>query len=638
MGDYSETPRELDPNKLLESPELQDYLVYEPKLGSLPFDQVPWQSFEKLSARLLEAVSGGKIIQAFNYGGTGQAQYGIDVIALKSGSSKQTVLQCKNVRKVKRGELRKWIDKFLSDRKREDADHYILCVPCQIENDAKLVEEWSEQEQLLDSEGINAELWSLSRLHSMLRDQPGLIAEFFGDRYVSSFCAIPSVPDRYPERYRREFKSQNENYFIFENETARLDIFVPDDRRPRVSASLSFARADLSGITFTIPSSPLVDWLQWIGHARDLSKPPYALQAPGFEGRHVFCAPDVRLMLDDSELAHIHWIFKNAWLAYRQAAKDIEGKWRFLRFSPIEEAQKRTFALAKVSRQLWRTILAFAREHDCSHGKSDWCIFDGAPGVLKIYVETTTERLERGYHLIMYGYQEGGIVLPHEDSIVLGWAPLTSISDEPIEMHPRLAWDAEYTHEWIFRELVPAVKKWVERKQEEDYRSYGIFGRFIPRRRSNVDLSPHIFSLQKMPIRFMSSGTVTLAALVEYTEILQSFFHVYRRAAQVPGEAVTSILSLLIRLLPLIKAPDEHYIRGNLQLGDGDLSAEISKVILRGPVALRNPAWLDMSLRSLGAVLRDAQDFPNSELALIGEALAPLWDRMAEDRLCDSLR
>jgi len=638
MADTSETPRELDLNKLLGHQEPQEYLAYEPKLSSLPFDQVSWQSFQKLSARLLEAVFGGKVIQALIYGGLGQAQYGIDVIALKSGSSKQIVLQCKNVKNVKNGELRKWIGEFLSKRKRGDADHYILCLSFPVENDVKLVEEWSEQEQLLDREGIYAELWDQSRLYSLLRDQARLVAEFFGERIASSFCACPLIPDRYPERYRSELISQNGNYFVFENETARLDIFFPDDRMPRVSASLSFARADLSGITFTIPGSTLVDWLQWIGHAKDLYKPPYALQAIGFKGRHVFCASDIRLMLDDSELGHIHWIFNNAWVAYKKAATEIEIKWRFLRFDPIEGTQKKTFALAGVSRQLWEMMLAFAREHDCNKGKSEWYIFDAAPGALKVYVEHGTERFERGYHLIMYGYQEGGRILPHEDTIMLGWTPLTSISDEPVEMHPRLAWDAEYTHDWIFRELVPAVKKWIEGRQEEESSSFGIFARFIPRRRVDVDLSSHIYSLEKMPVRFMSSGTVTLATLVEYAEVLQSFFHVYRRTAQISGEAVLTILRLLMRLVLLIQMPDEHYIRGNLQLGDGALSAELSKLIQRSPDALSNPVWLDMSLRSLIALLRDAQELPHSELVLIVEALAPLWTRMAEDRFCDCLR
>ncbi|HET9114240.1 MAG TPA: hypothetical protein VFN66_10300 [Burkholderiales bacterium] len=638
MDDTYETPRELDPNKLLEPPELGEYLAYEPKLSSLPFDQVPWQSFEKLSARLLEAVFGSKVIQAFTYGRLGQTQYGIDVIALKSGSSKQTVLQCKNVRIVKRGELRKWIEKFLSNRKCGDADHYILCLPFPVENDAKLVEEWSEQVQLLHKEGIYAELWSLSRLYSLLRDQADLVAEFFGDGIASSFCARPLIIDGYPVRYRHEFRLQIDNHFVFENETARLDIFVPDDRRPRVSASLSFARADLSGITFTIPGSTLVDWLQWTDHAKDLSKPPYASRVPGFEGRHVFCAPDVRLMLDDSELGHIHWIFKNAWVAYNGAATEIEAKWRFLRFDPIEGAQKRTFALANVSRQLWRAILVFAREHDCNQGKSDWYIFDAAPGVLKVYVETATKRLERGYHLIMYGYQEGGMIFPYEDTIILGWAPLTPISDEPIKMHPRLAWDAEYTHEWIFRELVPAVKKWSEEKGEKKNVWSGFLPKFFSPRRADVDLSSHIYSLGKLSVRSMSSGTVTLSALAEYAEVLQSFFHVYRRTAQISDQLVLTVLNMLVRLVPLVQMPDERYIRGNLHLGDGDLQAELSELIQRIPDTVSNPAYLDMSLRSLIALLRDTQELPQSERELIVDALVPLWNRMTEDRLCDSLR
>lgn len=638
MDDTPETPRELDPNKLLAPPEVRDYATYEPKLGSLPFDQVPWPIFEMLSARLLEAVYRGRLLQAFTYGGPGQAQYGIDVVALKSGSSKQTVMQCKNVRYVKRGQLRIWIAAFMSGRKLPEAESYILCLPYPIESDNKLVEEWSEQARLLAEKGITAELWSQNRLTALMRDQPALVAEFFGDNIASNFCARAPLPDKYPERYRCEFESKDGNYFVFENETVRFDMFVPDDRRPRVSASISFARSDLSGITFTIPGSTLVDWLQWVGHAKDLSKAPYSSQMTGVEGRHVFCAPDVRLLLDDSELGHIHWIFFKAWRAYKEATLYIESSWRFLRFDAIDGTQQKTFALAKVSRQLWRTILAFARDHDCGHGETDWNIFDGASGVLKVYVDSSTERLERGYHLIMYAYQEGGINLPYEDQIMLGWAPLTSISDEPVEMHPRLAWDAELTHEWIFSELVPAVRKWIEEKQGKENSRSGIFAKLLPRRRAEVDLSSHIYSLKRLPVRSLASGDVTSLALLEYTEVLQSYFHVYRRNAQISGQSIWSVLKLLVRLVPLIPVPDDHYIRNNLHLGDGPLQAELAKLAQRSPDTLSNSLWLDMILRSLIALLRDAEELPQSELVIIVESLVPLWERMAEDRRCDALR
>ena len=215
----SDTPRELDLNQLLELPEVPDYLIYEPKIGSLPFSQVSWQIFEKLSARLLEATS-GDLLQAFVYGGPGQVQHGIDVVGLKPGSRKQIVMQCKHVQQVKRGQLREWAAAFISKKKLADADSYILCLPYPIESDNNLVEEWSEQVKLLENEGVCAELWSESKLNALLRDQPAIVTEFFGDKIASNFCASATVPYRRDvskplfEHYRKWIIDTNDHFFV----------------------------------------------------------------------------------------------------------------------------------------------------------------------------------------------------------------------------------------------------------------------------------------------------------------------------------------------------------------------------------------------------------------------------------------
>lgn len=639
MNDTPENRQELDPNKLFEPPDACDYYVYDPRLKSLPFEQVSWQSFEKLSARLLEALFGSRFLQVFGYGRSGQAQYGIDIIALKPGSVKQTVMQCKNVREVKRGQLHTWVKQFLANKKASDSDHYILCIPFAVNEDAKLVEEWAEQALLLDRHEINAELWGLDKLNELLREQASLVEIFFGEKIASGFCSRARIPDKYPARYRREFEAQYDNSVVLENEIVRLDAFVPDERAARLAATLSFARSDLSGITFTVPSTTLLEWLQWIAHADDLSKAPYVTLASGQKGRYIFCAPDIRLMLDNDELCHLHWVFKRAWIAYISAAKSLESKWRFLRFNPIQDTQQKTFGLAKISRQLWRSFLSFAQEHDCRQGESVWHIFDRAPGILKVYVDHRTDKLERGYHLIMRAYQDGGFTLPHEDSIIIGWSPLTSISDEPLAMHPRLAWDAEFTYDWVFCSLLPAVREWIVQKETQRQNSQsGFFAKFLSIPHIDIDLSSHIYSLQAIPTRAISSSSPKLSTLAGYAEDLQSYFHVYRRVPDISGESVLSVLKLLARLVTMIRKPDERYIRGNLQLGDGSLQAELEKLTERAPSTLRNPAWLDMSLRSLIALLRDANELPQSELVLSIETLSPLWERMVEDRLCDTLR
>ena len=255
MNDTPENRQELDPNKLFEPPDACDYYVYDPRLKSLPFEQVSWQSFEKLSARLLEALFGSRFLQVFGYGRSGQAQYGIDIIDLKPGSVKQTVMQCKNVREVKRGQLHTWVKQFLANKKASDSDHYILCIPFAVNEDAKLVEEWAEQALLLDRHEINAELWGLDKLNELLREQASLVEIFFGEKIASGFCSRARIPDKYPARYRREFEAQYDNSVVLENETVRLDAFVPDEHAARLAATLSFARSDSVRPTYGLCST-----------------------------------------------------------------------------------------------------------------------------------------------------------------------------------------------------------------------------------------------------------------------------------------------------------------------------------------------------------------------------------------------
>jgi hypothetical protein len=631
-------PKEIDVNSLLGAPEEWESFVYDPQIESLPVERLSWQRFEKLCAKLLIRVSKSRLLQAFRYGRSGQPQFGIDILATKPGSKKQLLMQCKHVEKLNRGDLKAWVDKFLAKSKHEDADEFILCIACDFEQDQKLVEEWAHAAQRLSDKKIAPAIWGFTQINDFLRQEPEIVGEFFGTQFIPKFCSVAPNPEKYPERYRSQYRNKSENYVVFENETVRLDLFVPNERAARVSASLSFARADLSGITFAIPGETMVEWLQWAGHTSDLSKSPYASKSITNDDRYVFTAPEVRLMLDPVELGHLHWIFKSAWKDYLEAANSLESKWRFLRFDPIADTRNKTFGVMRVSRPLWRAILDFCQDHDFAKGSDPLNIFDGAPGVLKIYVDTSTADLDRGYHLIMYAYQSGGIAGPYDDSLTLGWSALTSITDVPEVLHPRKAWDAELAHNWLLGTLIPAIEDWINRKNNgKQQRRFSLFGRMFEKPESRVDLTYHFSSLARLTSRDISGGETSLQRLIDKVHNLQSHFHVYTRKAEIESQLAILVLESCARLANLIPVEKDSYIRGNLRLGDGKLTAELMALAQSDSNKFRNPNWLDYSLRSLIALLEGTDELPESELILLSEVLSPIWSRMREDWICSAL-
>jgi hypothetical protein len=636
--DHTASPSEIDLNEFLRGENNWQPFVFDPQIESLPVERLRWDNFERLCAKLLMRREKGRLLQAFRYGRSGQSQFGIDILALKPGSKKQLLMQCKHVQQVKKGQLSTWIKKFLNEAKCKDADEFILCIASDIEQDRNLVEEWASLGQQLLEQGIAPSIWSLPQIIDYLRQEPEIVEEFFGKQFVPDFCSVAVIPEKYPIRFRQQYRNKSDNYAVFENETVRLDIFVPNERAPRVSTSLSLARADLSGITFTIPGEIMVSWLQWTAHAENFSNEPYAIKAHGFEDRYIFIAPDVRLMLDSAELTHLRWIFQNAWQDYFDAANELESKWRFLLFEPISIVREKTFGVAQVSRPLWRSILKYCQEHDFAHGSGAMNIFDGAPGAMKVYVPHDTTTLDCGYHLIMYAYQDAGNAGPYDDKLILGWTPLTSIGGSPQELHPRKAWDAAYSHEWIFNSLMPKIQEWINLDRTGRQNQFvSLFKQFSPKKPRTIDLSSHIYSLARSSSRDVLGTEADLQEIILKVHEMQSHFHVYQRKAIIESSLIVAVLKACARLAILITLVDDNYIRGNLQLGNRRLNIEIDELADAVPSKFCTPSWMDRSLCSLIAFLEGAESLPESELNRLSESLGPIWARIREDWICAAL-
>lgn len=278
-----------EPPKPMESPAL------DPKMVALPLGEIPWEHFQKLCARLVCREYEGNPSWAFEYGRSGQEQAGIDIIWWCPGSARLRVAQVKRVNKIRRGDILRWVNEFRRRRLHSQTEDFLLCIACGIEHDTRLIDEWQKAENTLFDDGIRAEVWHGDRINDFLRRHGDLVSIFFSSAYRSRFCSQPQMPEGYPSLYRKEYEHKiNEYSVLLENQTIRFDVILPHKRIPRLSALVSFSRADLSGISFVLPGEVLASWLQWIAHNVEPRTRPYITRYPG-DTRSVLLAPDVRL-------------------------------------------------------------------------------------------------------------------------------------------------------------------------------------------------------------------------------------------------------------------------------------------------------------------------------------------------------
>lgn len=100
----------------------------DPMLGELPWKQMHWESYQKLCAQLIQRQYIGTTTQVFQYGKSGQAQGGIDIIWKTTKASKYSVAEVKHWEAVKPSNIRNWLNAFLDGQLAKDSRVWILCI------------------------------------------------------------------------------------------------------------------------------------------------------------------------------------------------------------------------------------------------------------------------------------------------------------------------------------------------------------------------------------------------------------------------------------------------------------------------------------------------------------------------------
>ncbi|GFM66960.1 hypothetical protein Q1J52_14135 [Pseudomonas lijiangensis] len=621
---------DINAENLLASPHPVIAEVLNPKLGELPWHLMQWEDFQKLCTRLIQRQHLEKNIQVFQFGKAGQAQDGIDIIWKNSEEKKFSTAEVKHWKKIKPSNITTWTNNFIKGGLGTKSCLWILCLSLNIK-DRELVKAWLDACEKLAAHDIKALLWDSSAIEDLLRESPILVEQFFSTEIRDRFCHTLSMPNEEPDTFRKCFLHHSESLLEVENESVRMEVLLPNEKSPKTSAIISFARPNLAGVSLAIDGKDLVRWLQWAGHPHDPLKGPYTRPLIDSK-RFLLTTNKFQLSLDSKEFENLDWCLHQVWTHYLATTQSLESKWQCLRFKRLGDTSQLTFALYSVSRPLWRLIMDYVREHDYDKGDSDEHIFEASNGVLKVFSPRATALLDEGFHLISYIYSEGGITSSHESNVIVGWSPypLNSFSSN---WSPREYWDAEFTHDWFHEKLLPNLVRWYHQKTQKQLswlthpiqKFTGNFSVFEP--------EEHSFSRRNFPVQQITeSGTQEELARVLHS--IQAHFISHYTVANLETELLIAVLECVKLLAHRLASHHHNYIRGNLQLDQKSLVEALEELISKTHDNPIHSIQLEMALRSLICCCENIDNI-NSDIKWIKQKLEPVWARMREDLLCE---
>lgn len=155
------------------------------RLQTLPLNELPWDSFQKLCARLAQRFDNEAFCQ--EYGLPGQDQEGIDIYVRRPESSKYSIWQCKRRQTFGPSLIAKAVSDFLNGAWASKTDEFVLAVSVDTE-ETNLAEAIETQAERLRERNIQFLPLGVTQISERLKDYPDLVDDFFGREWTRTFC------------------------------------------------------------------------------------------------------------------------------------------------------------------------------------------------------------------------------------------------------------------------------------------------------------------------------------------------------------------------------------------------------------------------------------------------------------------
>lgn len=155
-------------------------------LELLPLEVLPWPDFESLQWRILRDVEGLRHAQI--YGDPGQAQLGLDIVALAADDS-GVALQSKRVKQFGPARFTNAVEAFRKTTRPFDVSRLILGVSREVRS-TQALDRFKELQSELKKENkrVEFELWDKRELSYRLKRAPEIVIEYFGNDIAEIFC------------------------------------------------------------------------------------------------------------------------------------------------------------------------------------------------------------------------------------------------------------------------------------------------------------------------------------------------------------------------------------------------------------------------------------------------------------------
>lgn len=158
-------------------------VVIDKKIDSLPFYDMSWDNFERLVWELVRVTE--HLSPCHRYGTPGQAQGGID-IAGRTADGRWHAFQVKQVAQFTEADARTALDAFVHGPRPHGATRLVIVTSCK--GTRAQVRDLAHRYQARHSDLALGEIWDGEHIGRLLRDQPLIVARYFGDEPARRFC------------------------------------------------------------------------------------------------------------------------------------------------------------------------------------------------------------------------------------------------------------------------------------------------------------------------------------------------------------------------------------------------------------------------------------------------------------------